>query len=66
MFNVQIVAATCEGDSDCVNVCPVTILEMGEVEAKTVATVTGSQEDCIGCMACVNACPSGSITVNED
>ncbi len=66
MWNIQINAATCESDSDCVNVCPVTILEMGEVDGKQAATLTGSADDCIGCMACVNACPSGSITVNEE
>ncbi len=66
MWNIQINAATCEGDSDCVNVCPVTILSMDETGPKSAASLTGSAEDCIGCMACVNACPSGSITVDED
>ncbi|MGB8646957.1 MAG: ferredoxin family protein [Anaerolineae bacterium] len=66
MWNVQINAETCEGDGDCVDVCPVTILTMGEVNAQPAAAVTGDTEDCIGCMACVNACPSGSITVAEE
>ncbi len=66
MWNIQINSATCEADSDCVDVCPVTILSMGEADSKQSAVLTGSPDDCIGCMACVNACPSGSITVGED
>ncbi len=66
MWNIQINAETCEGDSDCVDVCPVTILELGEVNSKAAAVLTGNAEDCLGCMACMNACPSGSINVNDE
>ncbi len=66
MWNIAINQATCEGEGDCVDVCPVTILSLEEAEAKKVASLTGSAEDCIGCMACVNACPSGSMVVTEE
>ncbi len=66
MWNIAINKETCEGEGDCVNVCPVTILSLNEADTKKFAELTGSAEDCIGCMACVNDCPSGSITVNEE
>ncbi len=66
MWNIKIETETCEGEGDCVNVCPVTILSLEEVNAKNVARLTGSAEDCIGCMACVEACPSGSMSVTEE
>ncbi len=65
MWNININTATCEGEGDCVDVCPVTILSRTELDGKPVAELSGSAEDCIGCMACVNACPSGSMTVEE-
>ena len=66
MWTISIDKATCTGDSNCVDVCPVTILGMEEYESKQVAVLTGSADDCIGCMACVNACETASIAVSED
>ncbi len=66
MWDIKIEAEKCEGEGDCVNVCPVAILSLDESGPKKVAFLSGSAEDCIGCMACQNDCPSGALTVNEE
>ncbi len=66
MWVITIDAAKCEGEGDCVNVCPVGILSVEPYDGKQVSTLSGSAEDCIGCMACVNECKQGSITVAEE
>ncbi|CAG0941641.1 2-oxoglutarate ferredoxin oxidoreductase subunit delta [Anaerolineae bacterium] len=61
MFSISIDTLKCEGDGDCVDSCPATVLAL--VDAK--ATVTGDPNDCLGCMACVTTCKNEAIAVQE-
>ncbi len=65
MWVITIDADKCEGEGDCGSVCPVNILSTAEVNAKTISVVSGSPDDCIGCMACVEGCDQSAITVVE-
>jgi NAD-dependent dihydropyrimidine dehydrogenase PreA subunit len=61
MFVVTIDPEKCEGDGECVEVCPVSILEV--VDGK--AVVSGDMGECLGCESCVSTCPHGAITIQE-
>ena len=61
MYIVTVNTDTCEGCSECVNVCPTAILSLEDEKA----TVSGDPNDCVGCESCVSVCTSGSITVQE-
>lgn len=65
MYIVNIDTDKCEGCGDCVEVCPVELLELVEEDGKQYASFTGNANDCIGCMACEEECPDGAITVTE-
>lgn len=65
MYIVAIDPEVCNGNGECVLGCPVAILsEEGEGDAKK-CVVSGSVAECLGCMVCVEVCPTGAITVNE-
>jgi NAD-dependent dihydropyrimidine dehydrogenase PreA subunit len=48
----------CDGDGVCVDICPMNVYEL--VDGKSVPV---RADDCIMCLACVNACPNQAITV---
>lgn len=58
----------CNGDSVCVDVCPVEVFEMQDLAdyPDSQKSVPVRAEDCILCMACVAECPTGAITVEEE
>lgn len=58
----------CEGASVCADVCPMNvydIVEMTEYNNEKKSQPT-RMEDCIMCLACVSACPTEAIIVEED
>ena len=55
-----IVSDACDGSAVCVDVCPMNVYELVDDKA-----VPERADDCIMCMACVNACPNQAITVEE-
>ncbi len=59
-WEVDIDADKCTGDEECVNICPVGVIEMQGDKAVAV-----NLDDCLGCESCVEACTSGAITVTE-
>lgn len=59
MFVVYIDADKCTGCGECVDVCPVGILELADGKAEVVG------EDCMGCESCVEVCSTGAVTVDE-
>ncbi len=65
MYIVNIDPDTCDGNGQCVEGCPVAILSVeGENEGKK-CVLSGATADCIGCMVCVEVCPTGAIKVVE-
>ncbi len=65
MWKVTIDTAKCEGEGYCVDACPVMILAVSEVDGKKKATLSGSEEECLGCMACPNVCPTDALKILE-
>jgi NAD-dependent dihydropyrimidine dehydrogenase PreA subunit len=60
MVTVIVDKEACDGDGVCVDVCPVDVFDL--VDDKAIPT---RADDCILCMACVSACPTLAITVEE-
>ncbi|MBT3285418.1 ferredoxin family protein [Candidatus Bathyarchaeota archaeon] len=52
------VSDACNGDAVCVDICPMNVFDMVND-----LSVPERADDCIMCMACVNACPTQAITV---
>ncbi len=55
----------CEGAGVCAEVCPMNVYDMVKVNGEKKASVP-RPNDCIMCMACVNACPTQAITVEAE
>jgi NAD-dependent dihydropyrimidine dehydrogenase PreA subunit len=64
MVKVEIDLNKCDGDGACVDVCPVDVFELQEIEGKTKAVVVDN-DACIVCRACEVQCPQQAITVTE-
>ncbi len=65
MWKVLIDQEKCEGEGYCVDACPVLILSVVDREGRKKAGVSGKEEDCLGCMACPNVCPTEAIKILE-
>ncbi len=67
MPKVTVDLEKCDGDSVCVDVCPVQVFEMQKVEGyDEEKSVPVNQDECVQCLACVVSCPREAITVEED
>ena len=67
LVEVKVDHSKCNGDSICVDVCPVAVFELQEVseypgEKKSVVV---DNDACIVCLACEVQCPTQAITVEE-
>ena len=60
MPNVTVDLDKCDGDGICADVCPVNVFDI--IDDKSQPTRV---EDCIMCLACVSACPTEAITVED-
>jgi NAD-dependent dihydropyrimidine dehydrogenase PreA subunit len=60
--DVKVDLDKCVGAGVCAEVCPMSVYDMVDVKGEKKAQPTRA-EDCIMCMACVNGCPAGAITV---
>lgn len=58
----------CSGAGVCKSVCPVDVYDLIEVAEYNNETKAdpARMDDCIMCMACVNACPEQAITVEDE
>ena len=65
MWKITIDPTKCEGDGDCVDACPVMILSLTELDSKKITSLSGKEDDCLGCMACTTACQTDAIAVLE-
>jgi NAD-dependent dihydropyrimidine dehydrogenase PreA subunit len=54
----------CDGCGTCIDVCPVTVFELQDVEGKKLS-IPIKPDECILCMACTVNCPTEAITVEE-
>jgi len=64
MVEVKVDHEKCDGDGACVDICPVAVFELKEVDGKKKAVVV-NQDECLVCMACVTQCPQNAIEVIE-
>ena len=48
----------------CADVCPMNVFDIVKIDGDSKSQPTRA-DDCILCMACVNACPQGALTVEE-
>ena len=67
MVKVKVDWKKCNGDNICVEVCPVEVFEMQDLEdyKDSKKSVPVKAEDCILCMACISSCPTDEIIVEE-
>ncbi len=61
MYIITIDEDKCEGDAECVNVCPVELFELKDGKSLLV----GNIDECLGCESCVSVCTSGALTLTE-
>jgi len=68
MPKVKVDWTKCNGDSICVDVCPVDVFELQDIveHPDTQKSVPVREDDCILCMACVTSCPTEAIIVEEE
>ncbi|MCG6916172.1 MAG: 4Fe-4S binding protein [Deltaproteobacteria bacterium] len=60
MWRVTVDKEKCTGDEECVDICPMDVLEMVDGKAEPV-----NMDDCEGCESCVEVCEFDAITVEE-
>jgi NAD-dependent dihydropyrimidine dehydrogenase PreA subunit len=59
MFKVEVDPDKCVGDEECIEVCPVDVLQLQNGKAFPVT------DDCLGCESCIQVCEFVAITVTE-
>jgi NAD-dependent dihydropyrimidine dehydrogenase PreA subunit len=60
MYMVSIDTKKCDGDGNCVNVCPQSVFKLDGGKADP-----ANMSECINCLTCVENCPQQAITVTE-
>jgi NAD-dependent dihydropyrimidine dehydrogenase PreA subunit len=60
MIMVTVDKNKCDGDGNCVNVCPQAVFKLENGKAEPV-----NMSECINCLTCVENCPQQAITVQE-
>ncbi len=60
MYMVTVDKNKCDGDGNCVNVCPQSVFKLDGGKADPV-----NMSECINCLTCAENCPQQAITVTE-
>ena len=60
MVHVKVDYEKCNGDSICVDICPVAVFELQNTGGKTVSVVI-AEDQCLVCRACEVQCPEQAI-----
>jgi NAD-dependent dihydropyrimidine dehydrogenase PreA subunit len=60
MYVVTVDKEKCDGQGECVDVCPVNVFEIQNGKSVPV-----NMSECLGCESCIQACPKEAITVKE-
>ncbi len=60
MYLVTIDTKKCDGDGNCVNVCPQSVFKLDNGKADPT-----NMSECIYCLTCAESCPQQAITVAE-
>ncbi len=60
MYKIVVDPDKCVGDEECIEVCPVNVLQLQNGRAFPVR-----KDDCIGCESCIQVCDYIAITVTE-
>lgn len=61
MAKITIDEEKCIGCGECVDVCPVDVLELQDDKAVVV-----NEDECLECESCVETCEQGAITLEID
>ena len=59
-YNVTVDNDKCNGDGECIDICPVAVYEMQEGKSVPV-----NADECLGCESCLEVCPTSAITIEE-
>jgi len=65
MVSVKVDNSKCNGDSVCVDICPVAVFEIQDKGSEGKKSVVVNNDACIVCRACEVQCPTQAITVAE-
>ena len=60
MFEIEINKDKCDGQGECVEICPTESLSLNNGKCEV-----GNAEECVGCMSCIEVCSAQAITVTE-
>ena len=60
MYEVNVDSEKCTGCGECVDICPVEVLELQDEKSVPV-----NAEECVGCESCIEVCEQEAITVTE-
>ncbi|KUO52804.1 MAG: ferredoxin [Desulfitibacter sp. BRH_c19] len=60
MYLITIDQDKCDGCSECVDACPVSIIEL--VDGKAICE---DASECMGCESCVSVCPNEAVKFQE-
>jgi NAD-dependent dihydropyrimidine dehydrogenase PreA subunit len=65
MVTVKVDLEKCTGCGTCLDVCPVEVFEIIDVDGEQKSSPV-NEDECIACMACIASCPEEAIEIIEE